>query len=341
MLKLILFTVLVLTFISCEKESLMKEKFVNQYKKYETNISEILSITWEFMTKKSKTAKALKGDVPVVFLNKQNVENMDDYSMFRVAHSTLLFKIEGKYILTDPVFSNRASPFSFLGPKKFHKNPIEIKDLPNIDYVLLSHDHYDHLDEKSIKELKHKVDKFFVPLKVGKRLEKFGVDSSKIKEFAWWDELNEESFTFAFTPMQHFSGRGIFDRDKTLWGSWVIKSNKASYFFSGDGGYFEDFKRIGEKYGPFKMTFMENGAFNEKWKDIHMMPNESVQAHIDLKGEVMFPIHNGSFDLALHSWKDPFTKIEKEASKKDVLITYPKMGEIISLLEYKETSKWW
>jgi len=342
-LKLILFIVLVFTLISCTKDITMIEnkKFINEYKPYEVKISEIFAMAKDYFSEKSKTSQAREDEIPVISLTKQDLLNMPDYSMFRVAHSTLLFKIEGKFILTDPVFSNRASPFSFMGPKKFHKNPIEIKELPEIDLVLLSHDHYDHLDKESIELLHKKTKEFYVPKKVSKRLENFGVPASKITEFSWWQEIKNEDLTFVFTPMQHFSGRGLFDRDETLWGSWVIKAKKGSFFFSGDGGYFEDFKKIGEKYGPFSMTFMENGAYNQRWKDIHMLPEQSVQAHLDLKGEIMFPIHNGSFDLALHSWKNPFDEIQKEAKNKEVLLSQPKMGEIISLLEYKKAQKWW
>ena len=329
-----------------KQESNFKDgKFMNQYKNIQFKVGDFFSIMWDFIWKKSKTAKAKPEEIPLIKWNKNRLLKMKNYSVFRVGHSTLIFKIDGKHIITDPIFSKRASPVSFAGPKKFHQNPIEIKDLPKINVVLISHNHYDHLDKESIKLLKNKVDHFYVPLKVAKHLKKFGVPANQIFEFNWWQQKKYQDFNFVFTPMQHFSGRGLFDSGKTLWGSWVIKTPKASFFFSGDGGYFKGFKEIGKRYGPFEMTFLENGAYNEKWRDVHMMPQETIQAHLDLKGKILFPIHKGSFDLALHSWKDPFEEITKEAIKKKVLLVQPKMGEEIPLLKYElkyeKKNQWW
>jgi L-ascorbate metabolism protein UlaG (beta-lactamase superfamily) len=289
---------------------------------------------------KSKEATP-KNEIPLVKLTKQDIEKLEDYSVIRFAHSTLLFKFENKLILTDPVFGERASPFSFLGPKRFHDMPIELSELPYIDSVIISHNHYDHLDEYTIRNIKDKVGMFYTTLGVGKTLQEFGVKKEKIIELDWWQSEQNDKIKFIATPAQHFSGRGLLDRDESLWSSWVIQAPKAKVYFGADGGYFDGFKEIAWNYGPFDMSFLEVGAYNEKWKEIHMLPEQSVQAHLDLNAKVMFPIHNGSFDLALHSWREPFERVDKEANTKNINIVYPRMGEAISVLKTKSTNKWW
>jgi len=315
-------------------------KFENEKTPYNSSLSQIPSILYDFIFYKSKESTPKK-EIPVVPLTTKDIEELEDYSVIRFAHSTLLFKFEEKLILTDPVFGERASPFSFMGPKRFHKMPLCIEELPFIDSVIISHNHYDHLDEYSIIKLKDKVGKFFTTLGVGEKLIELGVKKEKIIELDWWESSTKDYIEFICTPAQHFSGRGLFDRDKTLWSSWVIKAAKAKIYFGADGGYFDGFKEIAWNYGPFDMSFLEVGAYNQKWKEIHMMPHQAVQAHIDLNSKVMFPIHNGSFDLALHSWYEPFEKVNKEAIKRDINIIYPKMGESISILKENSTTKWW
>jgi L-ascorbate metabolism protein UlaG (beta-lactamase superfamily) len=320
----------------------LKKRYKNTQIEYKVNLKEIIPIMFHMIKNKSKEAKPKsKNEIPVKYLNKEELLSLDDYSVIRLGHSTLLFKIENEFILTDPVFSKRASPFSFIGPKRFHDTPINIDDLPYIKSVIISHDHYDHLDKKSIKLLKDKVETFYTTLEVGKHLMKFGVLKRNIVELDWWESKKIDNIEFICTPAQHFSGRTLLDRDKTLWSSWVIKSPKATLYFGADGGYFDGFKEIALNYGPFDMTFLEVGAYNEKWKDIHMMPEDSIQAHEDLKGKVMFPIHNGTFDLSLHAWYEPFERVASLAEKKDIDIRFPKMGEAILLLEKVTTSKWW
>jgi L-ascorbate metabolism protein UlaG (beta-lactamase superfamily) len=315
-------------------------KFQNTYTSNDNNFGTFLKIAWDFAFNKPKDTQPSK-EIPIVQLTKKDIEKMPDYSMVRLSHSTLLFKINNKLILTDPMFSNRASPVSFAGPKRFHPNPIEIENLPNIDLVLISHNHYDHLDEMSITKLKDKTTKFLVPLNVGQYLEKFGVKNNKITQLNWWEKKETHNLDFVATPSQHFSGRGIFDKDTTLWVSWVIKSKDHSFYFSGDSGYSKDFKKIGDKYGPFTMTFLEVGAYNKRWEKVHMFPKQAVQANIDLRGAVMFPVHNGTFDLAFHSWDEPFERIVNAAKEQNVTIVTPKMGEIISLIKKNTTSSWW
>lgn len=320
----------------------MNTKFKNSQKEYKTHLKEIFPMLLHMLKNKSKDSKPKsEKTIPVNFLTKRDLLLLDDYSVIRFGHSTLLFKIENEFILTDPVFSNRASPFSFMGPKRFHESPISIDELPNIKSVIISHDHYDHLDKKSIEKLRDKVETFYTTLEVGRHLMRFGVPRRKIVELDWWESKKKDDIEFVCTPAQHFSGRTLLDRDETLWSSWVIKSPKGKFYFGADGGYFEGFKEIAFNHGPFDMTFLEVGAYNEKWRDIHMMPQDSIQAHEDLKGNVMFPIHNGTFDLSLHAWYEPFDKIDSLAKEKNIDIRFPKMGEAVSLLKYTETNMWW
>ena len=317
-------------------------KYKNSELEYKTHLRQVVPLICHMIKNKSKESKPkFKHEIPVNYLKKEDLISLENNSIIRFGHSTLLFKLENEFILTDPVFSNRASPFCFMGPKRFHDNPIDIEELPKIKAVIISHDHYDHLDKKSVKQLNNKVETFYTTLGVSKHLIKFGIPKNKIVELNWWESIKVDNLEFICTPAQHFSGRTLMDRDKTLWSSWVIKSSSATLFFGADSGYFNGFKEIGDKYGPFDMTFLEVGAYNEKWSEIHMMPHQSIQAHIDLKGEVLFPIHNGTFDLSLHAWYEPFEKIDLLAKEKNIDIRYPIMGKTIPILEKIETHKWW
>jgi L-ascorbate metabolism protein UlaG (beta-lactamase superfamily) len=248
-------------------------------------------------------------------------------------HSSLIININGTIILTDPVFSEIASPVSFMGVKRFkYTNQFEVEDMPQIDVVLISHDHYDHLDYKTIKKIDSKTRKYYVSLGVAAHLIHWGVKEEKIVEMDWWEsnQLNEK-LQFISTPSRHFSGRAGYDKDYTLWSSWVIKTENASVYYCGDSGYGSHFKEIGEKYGPFDITFMECGQYNEGWPYIHMMPEQSVQAHIDLKGRIMIPIHWGKFNLSLHKWTEPVERAKNEAKRLKVNLINPVPGEIVRI----------
>ncbi len=258
-------------------------------------------------------------------------------------HSTFLLQLEGKNILIDPMFGEVPAPYPFLGNKRFSEElPIEIQKLPQIDAVILSHDHYDHLDYESIKKLNSKVKQFFVPLGVGAHLKKWGIDESRIQELNWWDTTTLDSIEFVCTPAQHFSGRGLTDGGSTLWGGWIIKSDSSNIFFSGDTGYSSHFKAIGKKYGPFDMALMECGQYNDLWSEIHMMPEETAQAAKDVRAEKMIPIHWGAFKLALHDWRDPIRRVTNKAEELDVTVISPKIGEMVNIHQVEpKPDKWW
>lgn len=277
--------------------------------------------------------------IPVNTITQQELDNYED-AIFRLGHSTILMRLNSEYVLTDPMFSDKASPMQWIGPKRFHTTPISVQDLPRIKAVIISHDHYDHLDKRSILMLKDKVEHFITPLKVGDYLIKWGIDKERVTQLDWWQEKHIDSLNIVATPAQHFSGRSLFDRDKTLWASWVIQSDKHRLFFSADGGYFSGFKQIGERYGPFDVTMMETGAYNELWSEIHMLPEQSLQAHLDLKGRYLLPIHNATFDLAQHPWYEPLEQITALAEEHNVNLLTPKFGETI-LLDQPITDDFW
>ena len=258
-------------------------------------------------------------------------------------HSTILMNINGKIILTDPVFSLAASPIQIIGAKRFdYTNQFTIEDLPALDAVLISHDHYDHLDYKTIQRINDKTKLFYVPLGVAAHLIRWGVEEDKIVELDWWEESEFDQYLkFAATPSRHFSGRAGVDKDQTLWCSWVIKSDTLSVYFSGDSGYERHFEKIGEKYGPFDFTMIECGQYNEGWPYIHMMPEQSVRAHVDLHGEIMMPIHWGKFNLSLHEWTEPIERASAEAKKLGVEIISPLPGEIVNIKTDAEKDYWW
>ncbi len=256
-------------------------------------------------------------------------------------HSVLLLQLNGKNLLIDPMLGPNAAPISPFPVKRFSENTLDIIDqLPHIDIVLMTHDHYDHLDYASIKLLKDKVDTWFVALGVSRHLEAWGIPSPSITEFDWWHSKEFGDINITFTPSRHFSGRGLTDRSKCLWGGWVFKTADHSIYWSGDSGYDEHFKEVGEQLGPFDWGFMECGQYNEYWHEIHMYPEEAVQASIDAGVKVSIPVHWGGFPLALHTWQDPIERFTAEAKAKEQTISTPEIGKVVALGEEPSTD-WW
>jgi len=274
--------------------------------------------------------------------NSTSPEEKSNVKVTWFGHSTILLDINNKKIFLDPMLSNKPSPHPWLGFKRFNQElPINVDDIPEIDVVVISHDHYDHLDYWSIINIKDKVKMFYVPLGVGSHLKSWGVDEAKIVELDWWEERKFDRLTFISTPSRHFSGRGMSNKDSTLWCSWIIKDEDTNIFFSGDGGYSKEFKEIGEKFGPFDLTLLECGQYNEAWSQIHMMPEETAKAHCDLKGKLLMPIHWGAFKLSIHPWQEPVERLLKEADSLNIKVTTPKIGEPVILNKSIPSSKWW
>jgi L-ascorbate metabolism protein UlaG (beta-lactamase superfamily) len=260
---------------------------------------------------------------------------------WRLGHSTVLLKSRGQFFMTDPVFSERASPVQWAGPKRFHAPPIALEQLPSIKAIILSHDHYDHLDRDTVLRLASRTEWFLTPLGVGDRLVDWGVPAAKVRQLDWWQETEIDGARFVATPSQHFSGRSLSDSNSTLWASWVMIEPQWRVFFSGDSGYFPGFKQIGDKYGPFDLTLVETGAYNVNWPNVHMQPEQSLQAHLDLRGRWLVPIHNGTFDLSLHSWQEPFERIVALADVAGVPVSTPMMGEREAILAPHAGRQWW
>ncbi|MGD6888111.1 MBL fold metallo-hydrolase [Bacillus mobilis] len=317
----------------------MKKKYINQI---HTDVSfkpkDIIGLMTDYFKMKTKL-RPVK-NLPIVLSNKNN-ESLESVTWF--GHSASLLKIEGKTLLLDPMFGDASSPFPLFNSKRYSGVfSLEREELQEIDAIIISHNHYDHLNYKSIMQLKDRAKHFYVPTGVAQYLMKWGVSPSKISEHNWWDEIAFDNIKLVCAPARHFSGRSMTDRDCSLWCSWLILGQETKILFSGDSGYAPHFKEIGDKYGPFDLTLMECGQYDPRWSAIHMLPEETVQAHIDVKGELLLPIHWGAFTLALHEWSDPIERVTKEAKRLGVKIATPQIGESITLksTDYP-SSAWW
>lgn len=311
-------------------------KFINEENfelKYEKTENKYLS------TKDTKPKEKLKVENPSIIENL----NEDDLTITWLGHATNLIQMSGMNILIDPIFSEYSSPVQLLGPKRFSELPLELKDLPKINIVLITHDHYDHLDYKTIKYLKDKVDIFIVPLGVEKHLERWGVEKTKIHNIAWWEEYKINNLTIISAPARHYSNRSINDKNQTLWSSFILKNEYYQIFQSGDTGYSKHFKEIYEKYGSFDLALLDSGQYNNSWKQVHMNPEESVQASIDLNAKVAMPIHWGTFSLAFHPWDDTPERFTKKAQEENITSITPKIGQTVNYKNYNNyiDNNWW
>jgi len=323
-------------------------RFRNPVPKPVDGVLKTLGLIWDvLLNKPADTVPAAA--LPVDTLTRAQLEAAPDRSLFRLGHSTILIKLRGGFWITDPVFAERASPVQWAGPKRFHAPPIALEDLPPLRGVILSHDHYDHLDRETVLKLAGTTGVFLTPLGVGDRLIAWGVDPAKVRQFDWWQSITIDGLQFTATPAQHYSGRGLFDGNKTLWASWVIVDDAVGdsaghdlrLFFSGDTGYFDGFKEIGRRFGPFDVTMLETGAYNTEWPYVHMQPEQTVQAHLDLRGRWLVPMHNGTFDLAMHSWTEPFERVLALANDRGIPLATPRMGERLELGSPHGTTRWW
>lgn len=257
-------------------------------------------------------------------------------------HSSYLIKIDGLRILVDPVFSKTPSPFSFIGSKAFlGTDVVKAEEFRNIDVLIITHDHYDHLDYNSILKIAPQVKTIVTSLGVGEHLEKWGIKAEKINELCWNESLTLfNSLKLTAVPARHFTGRK-FKRNQTLWSAFVLKTENCQLFLGGDSGYDKHFAKVGEEFGPFDLALLECGQYNAYWPYIHMFPEETVQAAIDLKAKVLMPVHWGKFSLAMHPWNEPIKRVVLAAAAKQLPLVTPKLGETIILNEYLPAENWW
>ncbi len=256
-------------------------------------------------------------------------------------HASVLIEIDGSRVLFDPVWSDRVSPSAVLGPKRLHPVPVPLSSLGRIDAIVISHDHYDHLDLPTVRELLHTQHApFLVPLGIGAHLEHWGVPADRIVELDWEESAEVGPLRLTATEAQHFSGRGI-KRDGTLWASWVVAGPEHRVFYTGDTGYFDGFAAIGEKHGPFDAALVQVGAYDPAWPDIHMTPEEGVATLVDVQAHVLIPVHWATFNLAVHAWTEPVDRLWREAKARDVRLAVPRPGERIDVSDPPIVDGWW
>ena len=260
-----------------------------------------------------------------------------------LGHSTLLVEIDSYRILIDPVWGERTSPFTWMGPERFHEPPLPWNELPPLDAVLISHDHYDHLDMPTIRRLIDTDVPILVPLGVGAHLEHWQIPAERIIEHDWWDEYQLGDLRLVTTPARHFSGRSMLmtDRMQTLWAGWALIGPAHRIYYSGDTAMFPGFHEIGRRLGPFDATMIESGAYNQLWRDVHVGPEQAVQAHVMVGGKVMIPVHWGTFDLALHSWTEPVERVMIAAQRFGVTVATPQPGQSVEPATVPPPTRWW
>ncbi|MDT0686004.1 MBL fold metallo-hydrolase [Autumnicola psychrophila] len=265
-------------------------------------------------------------------------ETPSDYAAYWLGHSTVIIELDGQRILIDPVFEN-AGPFPGI-TRRFGAAPLSREELPDIDIVLITHDHYDHLEMATMQFLADKDVQFIAPLSVGTRLRGWGVPERKVTELGWNQSISFGSLNIVACPTVHYSGRSNNDRNKTLWVSYVIRGEEKNIYWSGDTGYGDHFKEIGDHYGPFDLAFVEIDAWNRGWPNTHLFPNEVIQVSQDLNTKLLFPIHLGTFDLALHPWDESIDRVVNLASEENIKIVIPIMGQKV-IPGITPTTKWW
>lgn len=314
----------------------------------------MLKVMWTMV--KGEKGREPDGPIPAIAFDREAWERVpsDEVAICWLGHSTVLIKLDGVTFLTDPVFGERASTFTFAGPKRFaYTEQMEVWRLPWVDFVLLSHDHYDHLCYETIYDLvvlrmsgaaqdRPKVPlKFIAALGVGAHLEKWGVPSERITEVEWNQEVEANGVKLTFAPARHFTGRSMTNRFSTLWGSFVLEGRSKRLYFGADSGYSPTFQELGARFGCFDLAMLECGAYSGYWPDIHMFPEETAQAAKDLNADVLMPMHWGKFALGLHPWKESIERITKKAEEVKLPLLTPRIGRIVTRLDPTSSESWW
>ena len=330
---------------SAEKEKLSQspqwdgKKFINQIPTgMDISLKEFPSLLYQNF--KGRSARAPQKDLGFIpFDRSKIVGKQPQFAWF--GHSALFLQLEGLNLLIDPMLGPDASPIGPLRTRRYSQNTLSLIDaLPEIDAIFLTHDHYDHLDYASIQLLKRKTNRYFVALGVKRHLESWGIPSAQIQEFDWWDEGKIDQVKFTFTPSRHFSGRGLTDRAKSLWGGWIFQTQSHQIYWSGDGGFGPHFEEVGRRFGASDWGFMECGQYHTLWQQIHMLPEEAAQAAQLSKIKQAIPVHWAGFTLALHHWTDPVERFLAESIKVRQEILTPQIGAIIEIGTIHQ-EKWW
>lgn len=266
----------------------------------------------------------------------------DDLSFTWFGHSSFLLQMGTTNILVDPIFSNRSSPVSFAGPKRFSELPLTVEELPEINVLFISHDHYDHLDYRTIRAIKDKIGTFLVPLGVDAILRGWGVAEEKIRTLDWWESVEHNGITFTLTPSQHFTGRNPLKGNSTLWGGLYLDNGRHRAYYTGDGGYYGVFREVHDRLGAPELMIAECGQYDPAWAKIHMFPEETVQAGLDVGTEWLIPVHWGSFCICNHAWDDSIRRVTAAAESGGLPVATPRIGQTISFTDIASyTERWW
>ena len=302
---------------------------------------------WKWLTTSSRLRQP-DGGVPVVRRTAADFAAPRDLRLTWLGHGTTLVEIEGARFLIDPVFSRNASPGPLFGVARFHEPPLPLPEvvdpargMPPLDAVVLTHDHYDHLDAATVRLLAGRVPRWLCPLGVGAHLERWGVAPGRITECDWWDHAEVSGVRLVATPARHFSGRTVTDRDRTLWCGWAFVGARHRVYATGDGGYDASFAEVGRRLGPFDATLAEVGAYDAGWADIHMGPEQAVRAVQDARGGLMVPVHWGTFNLAFHGWTEPAERVVVAARAAGVPLAVPRPGESVVPDAPPAVERWW
>lgn len=299
--------------------------------------------TWKTLKQQflGKEVRQPTGRVAVAALTRAQVSGLppDALRATWIGHATTLVEIGGLRVLTDPIWSERCSPFRGVGPRRFHPPPLSLEELGPVDAVVISHDHYDHLDMSTVVALAGEGTRFFVPLGVGAHLSTWGIPGTQIIELDWNQESTLGTLTFTATPARHYSGRAV-QRDRTQWASWVIKSPLHRVFFSGDTGYFDGLKDIGATHGPFDLALIKIGAYGSTWLEVHMDPEHAVKAQQAVGAKLMLPVHWGTFNLAFHDWREPPERL-LAAAEGVVAVVVPRPGQPVRPEAPPAVVRWW
>ncbi|GAB5536511.1 MAG: MBL fold metallo-hydrolase [Rubricoccaceae bacterium] len=306
-----------------------------------------VAAAWAFLTDQTP---AQVPEEPLATVQRTGEDFADPRDSLRVTwlgHSTVLVELDSARILIDPVWGERVSPSRFIGNRRFAPAPLALEDLPPLDAVVISHDHYDHLDMPTVRQLANAdlrfadgVPRWVVPLGVGAHLEHWGVAPSAITELDWWDSTPVAGLELVSTPARHFSGRFLNDQSATLWTGWAILGHDQRVFYSGDTALTPEFAEIGARYGPFDLTLIESGAYDASWSDVHLGPEQAVAAHQMVRGRVLMPVHWGMFDLAMHGWTEPAERIRVAAAARGIPVALPRPGESVTPDSYP-SDRWW